>query len=43
MSDWNPFVNINITSGELLGLALIMFSTVAMLIMFRKMIKAFRR
>jgi len=43
MNDWNPFTQINITSGELLGLALILFSTMATLILFKKLFGAMRK
>ena len=43
MTDWNPFTQINITSGELLGLAMVIFSLIATMILLKKMFAGMKK
>jgi len=43
MPDWTPFTQINISSGELLGLAVVLFSLIATLLLLKKMLSGMKK
>lgn len=43
MNGWNPFTQMNISSGELLGLAMILFGLIATILLLKKMLSGMKK